>query len=164
MSIFLKQLSVSDGIDIYEMLQRIDSNENEFKNTANGLSKKEYHDWLYEQNEWAYGRALPDGYVPQTIYWLYDGEQPVGIGKIRHGLNNNSRKIGGNIGYAVDPIFRGKGYATHLLSLLVVKAREMNISEILLSVEKYNPASKKVIEKNGGKLICENDERWFFEF
>ena len=107
---------------------------------------------------------MPDGYVPQTIFWLYDDEQPVGVGKIRHALNDNSRKIGGNIGYAIDPMFRGKGYATHLLSLLVIKARAMNISELLLSVEKYNPASKRVIEKCGGKLIRENDERWFFEF
>lgn len=162
--IFLQQLSVSDGVDIYEMLQRIGANENEFKNTANGLSQDEYKEWLYEQNEWAYGRSLPEGYVSQTIYWIYDGEKPVGVGKIRHGLNENSRRVGGNIGYAIDPLYRGKGYATHLLSLLIAKAREMNIPEILLSVEKYNPASKKVIEKCGGKLIRENDERWFFEF
>lgn len=162
--IFLQQLSMSDGIDIYEMLQRIGANENEFKNTASGLSQEEFKSWLFEQNEWANGRSLPDGYVPQTIFWLYDDEQPVGVGKIRHALNDNSRKIGGNIGYAIDPMLRGKGYATHLLSLLVIKARAMNISELLLSVEKYNPASKRVIEKCGGKLIRENDERWFFEF
>ncbi len=160
----LKQLSVNDGEDVYQMLQRIGSDENEFKNTAHGLSYEEFRKWLIEQNDWAEGRNLPEGYVPQTIYWLYDQEKPVGIGKIRHALNENSRKIGGNIGYAIDPLYRGHGYATVLLRELLKRAHEMCLPEILLSVEKYNPSSKRVIEKNGGKLIRENDARWFFTF
>ena len=162
--IYLRQLSVDDGLDIYNMLQRIKKNENEFKNTANGLSVKEYKKWLVEQYNWSKGIALPNGYVPQTIFWLYDKEIPVGIGKIRHLLNENSRRIGGNIGYAIDPLYRGNGYATILLSLLIKKAHEIGVHEILLSVEKCNPASKKVIEKNGGILVSENDERWFWKF
>jgi len=33
-----------------------------------------------------------------------------------------------------------------------------------LTVEKYNYASKKVIENNGGILYDENEFRWYFEF
>lgn len=163
-TLYLKQLSVSDGSDVYEMMQRINANENEFKNTAHGLTINEFQDWLIEQDRWSRGQSLPHGYVPQTIFWFFDNNIPVGAGKIRHGLNDNSRKVGGNIGYAIDPLYRGNGYATRFLSLLIKKAHEMHISEILLSVEKYNPASKRVIEKNGGRLVKENEERWFFEF
>ena len=164
MSIKLVKLSVDDGNDIYELLQRIGACENEFKNTAHGLTYEQYKEWLKQQSDWDMGMNLPKGYVAQSIYWLYDSGIPIGIGKIRHELNDNSRKIGGNIGYAIDPIQRGKGYATRLLGELVKKAKELNIKEILLSVEKYNPASKRVIEKNGGRLINENDSRWFFSF
>lgn len=159
---FIKPLSVGDGIDVYLMLQRIGRNENEFKNTAYGLTEAEFKNWLIEQNQWAMGENLPTGYVPQTIYWLYCGAIPVGIGKIRHGLNENSRKVGGNIGYAVDPHYRGKGYASVFLKLLVEEAKQMNIEERLLTVEKYNLASKRVIEKCNGIVIHENNERWFF--
>lgn len=160
----LKQLSTKDGLKVFEMLQRIGSCENEFKNTAHGLTYDEYKVWLVQQDDWSKGANLPEGYVAQTIYWLIDEDNPVGIGKIRHELNCHSRIIGGNIGYAIDPIYRGKGYATELLRLLLLKAREIGVLELLLSVEKYNPASKKVIEKNGGKLINENEDRWFFTF
>lgn len=162
--IYLRKLSIEDSSDIYEMLQRMHPNENEFKNTAYNLTFDEYKKWLVEQENWSQGKGLPDGYVAQTIFWLYDSEKVVGFGKIRHSLNDNSRQIGGNIGYAIDPVFRGKGYATQLLILLVEKARDMGIEEILLTVERYNPASKKVIEKAGGHLVKETEKRWYFEF
>ncbi|MBQ6066462.1 MAG: GNAT family N-acetyltransferase [Clostridia bacterium] len=164
MALHLEQLSVNDGHAVYDMLQRIGACENEFKNTAHGLTYEEFQEWLKEQDDWAQGRNLPEGYVPQTVFWLFDDAVPVGFGKVRHGLNSHSRTIGGNIGYAIDPLHRGKGYATVLLGCLVEKARELNVGETLLSVEKYNPASKRVIEKNGGKQINENSERWFFTF
>ena len=40
----------------------------------------------------------------------------------------------------------------------------MKIEEIMLTVDKYNYASKKVIEKNGGKLFDENEKKWYFKF
>ena len=162
--IYLKKLDPSDGRDVYDMLQRIGSCENEFKNTAYGLSFRDFQDWLKLQYHWSYGVELPNGYVPQTIFWLYVGNVPVGIGKIRHILTENSREIGGNIGYAIDPLWRGNGYATILLHELLREADVLGISEKLLSVEKYNPASKRVIEKNNGILVYENEQRWFFSF
>ena len=160
----LRKASLSDGIAFYEMLQRIGKNENEFKNTANGLSLLEFSDWLAAQVNWSNGKNLPKGYVPQTVFWLLVNDFPVGIGKIRHRLNDNSRTKGGNIGYAIDPIHRGKGYATVLLGELIKQAKKMNIGELLLTVEKNNPASKRVIEKCGGRLLRENKYRWFFTF
>lgn len=164
MPFYLKQLSSTDSNETYEMLQRIGENENEFKNTAHGLTEDEFKIWLVQQEEWSKGLNLPNGYVPQTIYWFYDNDQIVGIGKIRHRLNDNSRYVGGNVGYAIDPVFRGKGYATKFLVLLIEQARQNGIEEILLTVERYNPASKRVIEKAGGILIKETSDRWYFNF
>ena len=164
MTIRLKQLHCDDGFDIYSMLQRIGPCENEFKNTAHGLNYQQYKEWLKQQDDWSMGLNLPDGYVAQTIFWLFDDNQPVGIGKIRHELNNHSRMIGGNIGYAISSEYRGRGYGSVLLKELLRKADEMGVEEKILTVEKYNYASKKVIENNGGKLFDENELRWYFEF
>lgn len=161
-NIQLKQLSTDDKTDVYDMLQRIGSNENEFQNTAYGLTFEQFQQWLVKQDNWSKGLDLPEGYVAQTIFWLYDGIVPVGIGKIRHELNDASRNKGGNIGYAIDSSHRGKGYATILLQKLIQVADDMGVEEKLLSVESYNSASKHVIEKNGGKLIKETAERFYF--
>ena len=159
---YLKQLKLDDGASIFEMLQRIGSNENEFTNEANGMSYEQYQNWLIEQDHWSRGEKLPEGFVAQTIYWLFNEDDPIGIGKIRHSLTESSMRIGGNIGYAIDPLQRGKGYASFLLKELIKKADLLGISQIMLTVEKYNLASKKVIEKNKGILINETNERWYF--
>lgn len=160
----MRQLSEFDGDEVFQMLQTIDNNENAFTNPVKGMNYFDFKKWLKQQNNWSLEKELPDGYVGQTIFWLYDNGVPVGIGKIRHALTEQSREKGGNIGYAISSRFRGKGYGTVLLGLLLEKAAEMKVKEIMLTVEKSNPASKRVIEKNGGRLVDENDERWFFCF
>ena len=160
----LVSLSINDGMDVYEMLQRIGPCENKFKNTAHGLTREEFRAWLRQQFDWSEGRNLPEGFVAQSVYWFYDGEVPVGIGKIRHELTENSKNIGGNIGYAIDPRYRGKGYGSVFVKQLVAKAKELGVNDILFTIEKYNPASRRVVEKSGGRLIRENEERWFYSF
>lgn len=162
--LYLRQLSVDDGDDIYNLLQQIEANEHEFKNDVYGMSDIEYKEWLMLQDNWAHNKCLPEGYVPQSIFWLFRDETPVGFGKIRHRLNNHSRVIGGNIGYAIGKPYRGNGYGTELMRLLVAKADELGVAEKLATVEKDNPASKHAIEKAGGKLVKETDERWYFIF
>lgn len=163
-NLLLKQLSPCDGVDCFLMLQHIEKEENAFTNPVNGMSFDEYKKWLEQQHNWSMGKDLPTGYVSQTIFWLYDHDIPVGIGKIRHSVTNKSRIKGGNIGYAVSLEFRGRGYGYVLLKELLQKANELEIKEKILTVEKNNIASKKIIEKNGGTLYDENESRWFFCF
>lgn len=160
----LKQLSINDGMDIYEMLQRIGAEENAFHNDVNGMTFEEYKQWLVKQESWAKGDSLPEGYVRQWTYWLYDNNMPVGYGKLREKLTDSSREFGGNIGYAIDSERRGKGYGSLLFSSLLDKARELGIKEIMSTVEKNNIASKIIQEKCGGVLIKENEDRWYFSF
>lgn len=160
----LKELSVHDGQDIYDMLQRIGPSENAFHNIVNGMSYAEFEDWLKLQHDWSFGENLPSGYVKQWTYWLMDGENPVGYGKLRECVTDESRKFGGNIGFAVAPEYRGKGYGYILLQLLLEKAREKRITELFSTVEKYNYGSKRIHEKCGGLLVKEDDIRWYYTF
>lgn len=160
----LRKLSFSDDKPIFDMLKQIDAVENSYTNPVHDMSYQQFKDWVIQQEQWSEGKALPEGYVPQTIYWLFDNDRPVGMGKIRHELTEASRTIGGNIGYAISKPYRGLGYGTEFLRLLLIEAHKMNLDEILLTVDKNNIASKKVCEKNNGIIIDENDERWFFKF
>lgn len=162
--ITLRNLRPEDGKDIYNMLQNIGSDENEFHNDVNGMSFTQYKEWLETMSNWAQGEDLPEGYVRQWIFWLYDGDVPVGMGKLREKLTLQSRDLGGNIGYAISVEHRGKGYGNVLFSLLLQKAKELGIEEVLSTVEKTNPVSKAVQLKCGGKLIKENEKRWYFSF
>ena len=162
--VLLKELSTSDGCDIYNMLQSIGKEENEFHNDVNGMSYDKFKQWLVIQYNWAHGKDLPKGYVKQWTFWLYVDGAPVGYGKLREKLTAASRSIGGNIGYAISSHERGKGYGSILFQKLLEKAKELKIETIMSTVEKNNPSSKRVQEKCGGVLIEENDERWFYRF
>lgn len=157
----LRQLSTIDGVDVYQLLQRIGNKENDFTNPMCGKSFEDFKAWLVQQDDWANERNLPKGYVGQTCFWLKAGDLIIGIGKIRHGLTEQSRIEGGNIGIAIDPEQRGKGYATQFIPLLLQKAQEMGIGEILITVKKYNFPSKVAFEKNGCKVFKETDGWWY---
>lgn len=158
----LQKLSANDGEAVYRMLQDIGTCENSFTNPVRGMDFAGFKKWLSRQEEWSEGRNLPEGYVAQTVYWLVDDGLPVGIGKIRHALTPESREFGGNVGYAIASACRGRGYGKALLGFLLEEAKKMELDEILLTVDKYNHASKKVAEANGGILVRENSERWYF--
>jgi predicted acetyltransferase len=76
--------------------------------------------------------------VPQTIYWLYLNDRPVGYGKLRHDLNEKLLESGGHIGYIIRPSERNKGYGTILLKELLIKARKLEIDKVLLTCDEEN--------------------------
>ncbi|GAC1520604.1 MAG: hypothetical protein NVS3B14_22380 [Ktedonobacteraceae bacterium] len=58
----------------------------------------------------------------------------------------------GHIGYNTRPSQRGKGYATCQLDFVLDEARQLGLTRAMLTIDGDNPASVRVIEKNGGKL------------
>lgn len=161
-NIVLRQLSPADGKDVYDMLQHIEASENDFTNPVYGMDYENYKEWLKEQDCWSRGENLPSGYVSMTIFWLTADGIPVGIGKIRHCLTPASRMEGGNIGCAIDSRYRGNGFGTIILGKLFLKAEEMGIKERLITIKKFNYASKKAVEKNGWQLTSETENWWYY--
>lgn len=90
--------------------------------------------------------------VPQTTYWLTNNGEYIGRLSIRHELNDHLLKIGGHIGYDVRPSKRRMGYGTKQLELGLEKARELGLGRALLTCDKDNIGSRKIIESHGGVL------------
>lgn len=157
----LQQLSPLDGQGGYDLLQRIGQSENDFTNPIHGRSFSEYRNWLIQQDDWSNEKNLPDGYIGQTCFWLVYNDKIVGLGKIRHGLTTQSRVEGGNIGIAIDPNKRGEGLGTKFIPLLLQRANDMKIDEILITVKKFNYPSKVAFEKNGCYVFRETDGWWY---
>lgn len=96
----------------------------------------------------------PTGYVSATQYLAIEesSSRVVGFIQLRHELNDYLLNFGGHIGYSVHPGERGNGYATKMLALCLVKARELNIRKVLITCSHDNDASAKIIQKCGGQL------------
>ena len=59
---------------------------------------------------------------------------------------------GGNIGYAIRPSERRKGFGTLILRLTLEKAKNIGLTRVLVTCDADNVASRKIIERNGGVL------------
>ena len=93
----------------------------------------------------------PAGMVPYTMLWYTDRADFVGMLRIRHQLTEELRTTGGHIGYRVRPSMRRAGHATRMLELALPFAHALGIDPLLVTCDESNVASRKVIEKNGGR-------------
>lgn len=90
--------------------------------------------------------------VPDTILWLVKGDHFIGRLSIRHHLNEQLERFGGNMGYELRPSERGKGYGTLILKLGKQWARKIGLKRALLTCDVTNERSIRVIKANGGVL------------
>ena len=162
MNVYLKELSKTDGNEVYNMLQGIENNDNGFMNKVKGMSYENYKSWLLENENYSKSIGLQDWMVPQTTFWLFCDEIPVGIGRIRHYLNENLKKDGGHIGYAISSKYRGNGYGNKILELLIKECSKMKIIEIHIGANKENERSNKIIVHNGGELCRETELKNYY--
>ncbi|HEY5003761.1 MAG TPA: GNAT family N-acetyltransferase [Ktedonobacteraceae bacterium] len=117
------------------------------------LAQSDFPAFVRELEDEAQGINLPPGIVPQQTYWLLkDGATIVGESRLRPILTPPFEQHNGHIGYNIRPLQRQKGYATCQLALLLDVARSHRLTRVMLTIEGHNPASVRVIEKNGGKL------------
>lgn len=162
MFIELRKLTAHDGDDVYDLLQSLPSEENGFMNGMAGKSREEYRAWLCRSAMNAEKTEIEDGWrVPQTVYWLYVDGRPVGMAKLRLFLTDALRHSGGNIGYAIVPDARGKGYATELLRLVLKEAATKGIDRALITVNNSNPASIRVALKCGGVIESVSEDHHY---
>ncbi|MGL4392506.1 MAG: GNAT family N-acetyltransferase [Fusobacteriaceae bacterium] len=94
--------------------------------------------------------------VPATAFWLVDTDKKkfVGLLSVRHRLNELLNNWGGHIGYSVNPEYRRQGHGHELLKFgLKFCKEELGLTEILITCDEKNLASKKIIESGGGQFI-----------
>jgi predicted acetyltransferase len=101
------------------------------------------------------GIQLKEGMVPSSTFWLMQDDKIIGAVNIRHFLTPQLLNIGGHIGYGIRPSERSKGFGTEMLRLALKKAKDIGIDKALITCDKDNIGSAKVIENNGGILDSE---------
>jgi len=162
MQIELHELALTDGREIFDMIKEIGPGENGFQNGGHDMDFADFPAYLERHVIFARGTDIPPQYVPQTMYWLYVDGCPVGMGKLRHYLNDNLRIRGGQIGYTIRPSARGRGYGTLLLRELLKQAEAKAIPEVLITCDVTNTIFRKVFAANGCELFAIKDGTCFW--
>lgn len=144
----------------YEYLTTMAAEENGFGNVFSGCTREEFKKLTEQAEMQSRGEGLPEGYVPQTIYILWNEEElPVGCFHFRQHLCPALRTRSGHIGYSIRTGYRGRGYATEGLRLMIEEAKKtVPEPELLIGALKSNPASLAVQRKNGAIPFLETED------
>ena len=147
----------------WAFIRNMPVDENGLTNSMHGISRQEFEEQkLPEMLKHERGEDMPDWMVPETFLHLWEDDKIVGQFRIRHYLNDALREGAGHIGYFIAKDYRGKGYATEGLRLTLDVARKIiPEDEIYLRVNEDNPASLKVMLKNGGRIVGESEGKVF---
>ena len=148
----LREASLRDGIEVWSMLREIGPGENGFGNEGHRVPFSGFVSYLHGRLDMKNGIDLPDGRVRMTTYWLFAGERPVAMCKLRHVLTESLRRVGGHIGYCVRPSERGRGYGTAVLHLVLRAAAALGIDEVLVTCQEDNLPSRRAAERNDAEI------------
>lgn len=114
---------------------------------------RDYRTWLEDSAKIEKRETCPADLVPAHTYFLGNKDDKIlGAINIRHYLNDYLFNFGGHIGYGIRPSERNKGYATKILALGLSQAKDLGIRKVLITCNKSNISSAKVILKNSGML------------
>ena len=159
----LKEANLVDWKTEYLFTRDSPAEENSYINEWHGIGREDFVPVALKAMQDSYrGQNLPEGYVPETFLYLWRGEDIVGQFRIRHHLTDALRTGAGHVGYYIHPEYRGMGCATCGLRLALEWCRDVvPEEEIYLRVDKDNPASLRVMQKCGGHIHAEDENKYY---
>ena len=159
----LIKINMKDAFAQWKYTTALPADENGLTNPYHGVTYDEYvKKVLPELITYEHPVHMPDWFVPETYYYLWDRECLVGEFRIPHFLTDALRNGAGHIGYSIRKDLRSRGYGTIGLKLTLEIARGIiPEDEIYLRVNKNNIASQKVMLKNGARIVGEDDAHFF---
>lgn len=159
----LRKINLQDSKEQWEYTTTLPVDENGLTNPFHGVSYEEYTlNVLPKMISYENPVDMPEWFVPETYYYLWDDNKLVGEFRIRHHLTDALREGAGHIGYSIKKEFRSKGYGTAGLELTLKIAKTIvPEDEIYLRVNKDNIASQKVMIKNGAYKAGEDEGHFF---
>ena len=158
----LRKMNDEDIVEQWKYITALPKDENGLTNPYEGVSFEQYRDSVLPELMMHENPVnMPDWFVPETYYYLWDDDVLVGEFRIRHHLTEALKNGSGHIGYSIKKEHRGKGYGTKGLALTLDLARKIvPEEEIYMSVLKSNIPSFRVQCKNGAYIAGETDTHY----
>ena len=93
-------------------------------------------------------------------YYIALHDVPKEIGYIKVSYGTNCVQKFGNIGYELDPKYRGNNYTIKALEMLVGEMLSMGLEKPTIAAKPSNIPSVRIIEKFGGEIIYQSKNQF----
>lgn len=163
MEIWLKKLENSDGLEYYDALMKLVSENNKF---AKPIPEKiEYDDFKYFINariRLANNDNLKEGVVPTNTYWVVNKDKVIGYATLKHYADYE--KPGGHTGLTLLKEYQNKGIGLIVSNYLEnIALNELGIKELIYTSNIDNIQSQKSVMKIGGELVSVHNNYCFYK-
>jgi len=156
--IALKKANLEDIIKEVEFIKQVPLLENGFANFFYNVLHKSNEELINYVLTLSYSKEL----IPIYTYFLWVDNNIVGMYHLLSKLNEEQKRKDGHISYTILKEYRGKGYGTKGLSLMIEEAKQIiPEDEIYMHTTINNPASLKMMLNNNAYIV-RNDEFGIF--
>lgn len=117
---------------------------------SNSIEELDYDAVLKVVDDYSKGNVFDydvDYFESADFYFIFDDEDLIGMGEVRHNLKPLGIKTIGHIACGIRPSKRQKSYALKSTECMIEKLREDGIEEVVLCHYSENNISPKIIEK-----------------
>ena len=161
--LYIKKLNYDDAEEEYNFLSKVPYLEKGYKNVYYNIPKEQFREQCLDLHINLSYLTEPKGMIlPMTTYFLWLDDKIIGIYHVIHELNEYQRNRDGHIAYEIHKDYRGQGYASKGLALVLEEAKKyVKESEIYMHTTKDNPESLKVMLKNGAYIAKETENDYF---
>jgi len=111
-----------------------------------------YADWLHQVDQNRDEQTVRPDLPPRSTLLCRDNGQLIAIVSIRHRLADFHMQYTGHIGQCIRPSCRTPERISQTLALALAECRRLGLARVLLTCSRYDAASRKAIEQNGGVL------------
>ncbi len=151
----LELINRNMGKDVYLMYQDIPSEELGSTNKIKNCSIDKFYD-IIEEFKKEETIINPDLNTTTNRYIFFVNDEPIGEIGIRTTLNEKWLNKGSQIFYKIRMSKRNQGYGTKMLELGIKECKKLGMKKVRINCDDNNIASKRIIEKNGGKIDIKN--------
>lgn len=118
----------------------------------NSLESLDYDALLKKVEDYSNGIISEDDkdyFESSDFYFIFDAEELIGVGEVRHQLKELGKNTLGHIACGIRPSMRQKGYALFAVKQMLDLLEKEGNKEIFLCHYKENEISPKIIQKFG---------------
>lgn len=161
--LYIKKANYEDAEEEFIFLNKTPYLESGFRNV---YALREKEDFIKTDLPWLINQSKTETAAtyakPMTTYFLWLDNIIIGMYQVIHELSDFQKEHDGHIAYTLLKEFRGNGYATKGLSLVIEDSKTyIKEDEIYMHTTKDNQASLHVMLNNGAYIAKETDIDYF---